>query len=135
MLLILLLHLKECQLQEGTSQWVGQTDRPRSRTPSPSSLALQWTSAAHHPTHQSREGSQGGHWARDSLCFGACGDQHSGCPSLFGPLVQAVSCFSFLRHSLKSTPTSSLELFRHSHGARLSLRSHTACCLVGETEI
>lgn len=108
--LMLLLHLNECHLQKGTSN--GLLKQPRARTLSLSSVALQWTSTAHHSIHQSREGSQGGHCASNSLCFGACGDQHfRGCPSLFEPLVQSVSCFCSLHDSLKNASTSSLQNF------------------------
>lgn len=88
----------------------GLAKQPRAGTPSLSSIALQWTSTAHHCIHQSGEGSQGGHCASSSLCFGACEDQpFRGCPSLFEPLVQSVSCFCSLHHSLKNASTSCLQ--------------------------
>lgn len=47
------------------------------------------------------------------------------CILLLLPLSQPQECIHFI----------SPKLFCHGHGTRLSPGSHTACCLVGETEI
>ena len=100
------------------------------------SLAKQLCRTVNYPTCGSGDGSQGDHCAGDSFCFGACGD-----PVFWKPAslwTTGPSCI--LLFLLPSQPhkciRSTLPSVSHcSHGARLSPRLYTACCLVvGKTD-